>query len=448
LVSDRNGIEFASQDSVSLDFLDSRGSVTVMTMTWRCTMTKATQIRAALAMGLSLSTLASAAAQPQAERKAEPAPAELPALVETMAERVRALAEDAGSTLGSSSSGQVLIRDTQELSQALGEYQASLATTRDRYALRRAYSGIDGSWHHLQAQLSRSAAQTPVLTQDAARVSESDARIHQALGLNGYPTNYFGGGPAPVGLAETQRLTHALVDRAEALAEAIRVEVPGPAGQLPYDAAVTLVRSADAFHDGIDLNARIDVAQNGYAGIAADSRRLAQILAGIPLGPRVRDAWAAYRSAEVLLHRNLGLPVQADPLAGSTAVAGSEPQVVPLANQLVAQVDVFLQAFRPNAGNVPEGAQFLADAERLLAAASAFRKDAARGLNPGELAFEFRDVDASWQRLARRTNRIARGRTGPQIQQVETMGQTCASLHQVLGLPGYPAAVGPFAAPR
>jgi hypothetical protein len=96
----------------------------------------------------------------------------------------------------------------------------------------------------------------------------------------------------------------------------------------------------------------------------------------------------------------------------------------------------------PTTAGVPEGGSFLADAQRLLDAAANFRQDAVQGLNPGQLAYEFRDVDACWQRLARRTNRIARGRTGPNIGQVARIGETCEQLHRALGMPGYPAAFG------
>jgi len=54
------------------------------------------------------------------------------------------------------------------------------------------------------------------------------------------------------------------------------------------------------------------------------------------------------------------------------------------------------------------------------------------------MADEFQDVDACWQRLVRRVNRISRGRTGPNIQQVQKMGATCEQIHTVLGMPGYP----------
>ena len=44
--------------------------------------------------------------------------------------------------------------------------------------------------------------------------------------------------------------------------------------------------------------------------------------------------------------------------------------------------------------------------------------------------------------LARRINRIARGRTGPNIQTAMQMGETCRQLHQLLGMPGYPPTLG------
>ena len=60
----------------------------------------------------------------------------------------------------------------------------------------------------------------------------------------------------------------------------------------------------------------------------------------------------------------------------------------------------------------------------------------------GKLYYGFRDVDALWQRLARRVNRVARGRMGPNIQQVQRIGATCEQIHRVLGMPGYPPVLG------
>src|SRR5205085_3127814 len=129
-------------------------------------------------------------------------------------------------------------------------------------------------------------------------------------------------------------------------------------------------------------------------------------------------------SVEVLIHQNLGLqsPQPAVPIPLAPPAGGGPSPIVGLADQLVMQTNAFLQVFSQTAATVPEGGLFLDDAQRLQAAAANFRQDAMQGLDPGRLAYEFRDVDACWQRLARRTNRMARGRTGPNIEQVQRIG--------------------------
>ena len=67
---------------------------------------------------------------------------------------------------------------------------------------------------------------TPGVSRAAARVDQLDAQIHQALGLNSLPPAYYGNNAvAPTGLVETQRLAHAMVDRANALAAVIQYEM-------------------------------------------------------------------------------------------------------------------------------------------------------------------------------------------------------------------------------
>ena len=129
-------------------------------------------------------------------------------------------------------------------------------------------------------------------------------------------------------------------------------------------------------------------------------------------------------------------------MGGIPPTGGGIPPIVGLSSQLADQVNQFVQVFGPNAGNVPEGGLMLIDAQRLQAAASEFQRSAAGGLPPNQLAYEFRDVDALWQRLARRVNRVARGRMGPNIQQVQRIGESCEQIHRVLGMPGYPAMLG------
>jgi hypothetical protein len=147
---------------------------------------------------------------------------------------------------------------------------------------------------------------------------------------------------------------------------------------------------------------------------------------------------------ESLIHQNLGLssPQPEVSINLGSPGAGRPSPLLGLADRRVEQTAAFVSVFGPTAGGVPEGPITLADAERLRAAAADFRQDVARGLPPNQLAYEFRDVDAIWQCLARRVDRIARGRTGPNIAQVQKPGGIIAQIHQVLGMPGYPPDFG------
>jgi hypothetical protein len=118
-----------------------------------------------------------------------------------------------------------------------------------------------------------------------------------------------------------------------------------------------------------------------------------------------------------------------------------------LADTLLGQVDAFRDAFAPTAVDVPQGNLILADAKRLREEVAGFRADAARGLAPGPLAYEFREVDSGWLRLARRISRAARGRTGPNIETAQKIGGTVEQMHRVLGMPGYAPTLAPAAPP-
>jgi hypothetical protein len=119
-------------------------------------------------------------------------------------------------------------------------------------------------------------------------------------------------------------------------------------------------------------------------------------------------------------------------------------QALALADRLVAEADDFLIAFTREARNVAEGGYFIADARRLRGAAADFRAAIPRAIDVGQLANAFTEVDALWTVLARRTNRIAAGRTDTNVQRIEGIGQTVAQIHGLLGMPGFPATVGPF----
>jgi hypothetical protein len=203
-----------------------------------------------------------------------------------------------------------------------------------------------------------------------------------------------------------------------------------------------LARAADVFHDAIDAGQPIEAAARAFAPVDDLADRVERSVAGTgaAVPPPIQAAWQAFASTEVLIHQALGLDSPQPTVAVSlTAPAGGVSPVVDLADRLSGQIGAFVQAFSTNAGNVPEGPLILADAERLQAAD--FRQDAARGLAPNQLAYEFRDVDALSQRLVRRINRVARGRSGPNIAEALKLGDTVEQMHRVLGMPGHPPAL-------
>ncbi len=376
-----------------------------------------------------------------------PAPVDLGQQTRRMGQELRVLVDLIARDLDATPQGARLVEETRELAQSMDELPMSLRDRADRFEARRSYVGLDSSLHNLFSQLSRPGLASPAITRQLQRIGESDVLIHRTLGLNDYPVGYHGGTEPLSGMIELQRLTHALVDRAEALAAVVRADVAGPIGARLIEEAVNLARAADVYHDALKLDGQIEPAvKSSFAGVAAMADTLQGDLAQVPVTPRVRNAWQAYHSAEVLVRRALGYPTAPEQLTNTilTEMPGGGSPVTDLANQLVKQTADFIQVFSQTAGAVPEGRQFLADAQALEAASGNFRQDAARDLSPSQLAFEFREIDAIWQRLARRTNRIARGRTGPNIQQMDRVGNTIAEIHRLLGLPGYAPVVPPL----
>ena len=180
-----------------------------------------------------------------------------------------------------------------------------------------------------------------------------------------------------------------------------------------------LAALADQFHDAIDPNQPPQGVAQAFLPVDECADRLERfIVNNNDAPPPVQIAWQAFASVEVLMHQNLGLasPQPAVPvnIVAPPADAGPSPVVGPGRPARAADHGVRpgLRADRPAR---PRGAYMLADAQQLQAAAANFRQDAAGNLAPNQLAYEFRDVDAVWHRLARRVNRIARGRLGPNI---------------------------------
>ena len=132
-------------------------------------------------------------------------------------------------------------------------------------------------------------------------------------------------------------------------------------------------------------------------------------------------------------------PGQGYPSATPTLGRGSScsigiptPPSVTLADAIVGEIDVFLRAFGPTRCAVPCGEEIYRDAIQLQQLTLELRQAAAAGAPPCDLRALYRQVDCACGRLVGKVNRIARGRCGPNIQQVRTIGALCQELGTVL----------------
>lgn len=377
-----------------------------------------------------------------------------------MAERVRHLGEDIASDLGQTPQGRHLLQDLQEMAQATDEFHESLHNARDPFQKRQAYTGIHQTWHHLREQLAKPGISSPAVDRAARRVDELDAQIQQGLGLRNFPqvvqAQPLPDAPAPqpqVNFVQTQRLGYSLVQRAEYLVSTIQAEAANlPDGDRYLRRAEQLSEACGAFYDSIQQNRGPQVIQQSFTTVVSIADPLGFDLRSVRCPPRVERGWQSFAATDVLIRQQLNVQTPPPVVHVVLRPAQGPSPLVAMTHQLVQQVDAFIQVFGPTAQGVPQGQFILADAQRLQAAAADFRQDVARGprIDPNVLADEFRDVDACWQRLARRVNRIGRGRTGPNIQQVYKVGETCEQIHTVLGMPGYPPTVigAPVAQPH
>ena len=325
--------------------------------------------------------------------------ADLNNLIHQMAERVRRLGEDIASDLGRTPQGRHLIQDLRELAISIDEFHESLHNTRDPYQLRQAYTGIDQTWHHLKWQLTQPGVTSPAVGRAAGRVDELDAAIHQALDLRMYTPAYAplpAGAPAvPTEFVEAQRLAVALEQRAQALAATVQAEMAGVPGadRLARDAA-RLAQACDAFNDSIRDGQTVDVIRTAFGSVAAVADRFETDLQAYKLPAPVDASWRSFAAAEVLLRQRLGLATPPPAVDMVLQPAGNGPSpVLALADQLNAQLDAFLAAFTPTVRVVPEGEWILADAQRLKAAAVAFREECGRGVDSYRLSQQFIAVE-------------------------------------------------------
>ncbi len=239
---------------------------------------------------------------------------------------------------------------------------------------------------------------------------------------NAPPAGFSDGGAGPErGSAETQRLAHALVDRADGVVAAIQTDLWAGTRTGPPLASGTpgLARWPTPSTTPSTSNQRPG---RGLRPSAPSMCFADRVERSIPTMNQVPPRGTG-RLAGVRLGRGPDPPEPRPPLAPARPPGPLAPPPAEGRRRSSAwptnsssRSTAFVQASARRRA-VPEGGS-------CSTTPSGSRPPPAdsgrtRGkLAPNQLAFEFRDVDAVWQRLARRIDRIARGRTGPNIQQV------------------------------
>lgn len=400
-----------------------------------------------------------------------PNPPDVNRLIHEMAARVRDLGEDIASDLGTTPQGPHLIEDTRELAEAVDQAHEALHNQPDPATVQRAYAGIDQTWHHLAVQLAQPGIATPSVSEAAMRVAALDVQIHRVLGL--VPP---GGGPPRAVPANLGALVHELARRVRHLREDIAIDLQTtPQGRHLIEDTDELARAVAQFHEALDNGGDYNLLLQSYAGIDQAWHHLQEQFArpGIAT-PAVGRAAAHVAELDAQIHQALGFevgapivivvqgpgpgpgpvppPIQPVPVPPPTprpyvvmrpAAPVGPPPVLGLADRLVAETDAFLQVFGPTARIVPQGGQFLADAEALRAAAADFRATIAQAGDPARLAGDFEALQGLWGRMQARVDMIARGRTGPNIQQIEKIGAIIGEMRRQLAGP-VPGPGGPF----
>jgi len=362
-------------------------------------------------------------------------------LAHQLSERVRRLGEDISSDLVRPPAGLPFLQGIENLTRAVDDFHEVLHDERDPARIRRAYTAVDGPWHHLRTQLSRPGTSTPAVERAARQVDQLDARFHQVLGLDRNPLVDGAGRPAPVDNAQAQRRAHDLVGRAEDLAKAIRAEMADdPNGEALIRDAAELALAANAYHDSIDaaVDAKqpITVAAPTFGPVDQVARRLERRATNNRFPPRVRTALQAFAAVAGPIRQQLGTnPSRPEAPVRPAPGEGVRTPLAELATRLAQQAGDLARAAKPAAGAIPEGEFLLADADHFRAVVAAFQQDVGRGIGPADLDRGFREVDATWQRLAARLDRLGRGQGDPEMRQTGAIAATCQQIRRALGGP-------------
>lgn len=260
--------------------------------------------------------------------------------------------------------------------------------------------------------------------------------------------------PAP----DVNRLVHEMGERVRHLSEDVASDLGRtPEGRHLLDDTRALARDVDRLHDTLHERPDPRLVARSYRRLDESWHHLRTMFEQTGWTQSVARAARRVDAVDAELHQAFGWTAYS---GAPTAVATAPPVVVerrrmvrrptvasavlPLADQVLATTDTFIVRFAPTANQVPEGRAFLADAQRLRYIANDFREAAAQGAPADQLAGIHAAMDQTVGSLVWRTERISRGRSGPNIEAIRGIGALTQQIGAIVngGGPAYGAPAG------
>jgi hypothetical protein len=371
-------------------------------------------------------------------------PTSIPAATSRLAATARRLTSTVRAELAGTSLGRRLEIRANALQGAAQSLDAAVRGGATPDELRPSLAAVDAAAAQVQAVLNAAPGAAPQSALLAAQIDDLTNSLRRMIG-GVVPIGPIG--PGPGGLEYDAGTIIQQAESARSRANALATTIATQVGWVePYDRAIRDLRGLSAQLAALRDQARrsnpLTTLQAGWASVRGRSAGLAASLRGVRPPPAVVSGLNALQADLDALAGSLGISpgYVVDPdrpsLLEPPAYGGLpypivpptippwpyDPPVVRLIDQALGEVDAFLLGIRPHLGTIPEGPRFQADAVALRNDLLDLRQRVlARDAGPSRAA-AFARVDRSYRRLADRTARIAKGRYGPNIARVDSLG--------------------------
>jgi methyl-accepting chemotaxis protein len=150
-----------------------------------------------------------------------------------------------------------LLNDARDAAESAEHLAASVDQGVDLGHAAKDFQEFDKAWHHLSAQLNRTAGTSRSLRRGVVRVVQVDVSLHRLLGV-----------PAPVDVQEVRRLAELLAQSAQHLLEDVQTQLGRIARYAQtLQAADDFAETAEHFRDSVAQGVNVEHARKDFAAV-------------------------------------------------------------------------------------------------------------------------------------------------------------------------------------